>query len=215
MPKYCPTCNRSSDDCSFVGEFCGFCVADKLKRKMPKTLKIYQCRFCKRVKVGQTFMEAGNEKRVLSRAIKYELGPAFEVGVLQYGRNGIAKCVITQAVEGGDAKFEADINIKLLHETCQKCYRISAGYYQGIVQLRGDREKMDRIQAKLGRYLERRGGYITKVEEADNGLDIYVSNKEATNNFFIDHDLKPLRSYRLWGVKKGKKINRNTYALRL
>ena len=67
--------------------------------------------------------------------------------------------------------------------------------------------------AKLSRYLERREAYITKVEEATNGIDIYVSNKEAANNFFIDHDLKPLRSFRLWGMKKGKKVYRNTYSL--
>jgi hypothetical protein len=31
----------------------------------------------------------------------------------------------------------------------------------------------------------------------------------------MDHDLKPLRSFRLWGMKKGKKVFRNTYSLRV
>jgi nonsense-mediated mRNA decay protein 3 len=213
MPIYCPTCNRSSDDCHFVGEFCEFCTGDKLRKKIPKSLTVYQCRFCKRVKVGNTWLEAGNEKRVVGKAVMHDIGNGFEVGILEFGRNGIAKCLMTKKIDDAEVSFEAEIGIKRLHETCQRCYRISAGYYQGIVQLRGDREKMNRMMAKISRYLERRGGYITKVEDVTNGIDIYVSDKEAANNFFIDHDLKPLRSYRLWGMKKGKKVNRNTYAL--
>jgi nonsense-mediated mRNA decay protein 3 len=215
MPIYCPTCNRSSDDCLFVGDFCEFCIAEKLRKKIPKGMTIFQCRFCNRVKVGNTFIEPGNEKRVLGKAIKHMLKNEYEVGVLEFGRNNIAKCMLTKALDGGDIKFEVDITIKRLHETCQRCFRISAGYYQGIIQLRGDRSKMDRMMGKLSRYEERRGGYITKVEDVSNGIDIYVSNKEAANNFFIDHDLKPLRSFRLWGVKKGKKVYRNTYSLHL
>ncbi len=213
MPKYCPTCNRSSDDCIFVGEFCEFCIAEKLRKHIPRFIRIYQCRLCNRVKVGQTFMEPGNEKRVLGKAIMHEVGSEYEVGVLEFGRNNIARCMITKKFDEGKVGFEVDITIKQLHETCQRCFRISAGYYQGIVQLRGTSDKMERMQAKLSRYLERRGGYITKVEGKDGGLDIYVSNKEAANNFFQDHDLKPLRSFRLWGVKKGKKVYRNTYSL--
>ncbi len=213
MPIYCPTCDRSSADCQFIGEFCEFCLAEKLKRKVPKSIKVLQCRFCKRVKVGNTFIEPGNEKRVLGKAIMHHIGSEFEVGVLEFGRKGIAKCVFTKKFDEGQVSFEADIEVKRLHETCQRCFRISAGYYQGIVQLRGNREKMDRIMAKLGRYLERRAAYITKVEDVASGLDIYVSNKEAANNFFMDHDLKPLRSFRLWGMKKGKKVYRNTYSL--
>ncbi len=213
MPKYCPTCNRSSADCLFVGEFCEFCIGEKLKRRIPKSIKIFQCRFCKRVKVGNVFMEPGNEKRVLGKAIMHNIGSEFEVGVLEFGRRGIAKCRITKKFEEGPVSFDADIEIKQQHETCQRCFRISSGYYQGIVQFRGDREKMDRLTAKLSRYLERRESYITKVEEATNGVDVYVSNKEVANNFFMDHDLKPLRSFRLWGMKKGKKVYRNTYSL--
>jgi nonsense-mediated mRNA decay protein 3 len=213
MPIYCPTCNRSSDDCQFIGEFCEFCLGDKEKRKMPKQIKVFQCRLCSRLKVGQTYMETGNEKRVLGRAINHEIGSQYEVGVLDFGRNNVARCMITRKTDDGDIKFEAEFDIKQLHETCQRCFRISAGYYQGIVQLRGNREKMDRLMAKLSRYLERRKSYITKVEDVSNGIDIYVSNKEETNNFFMAHDLKPLRSYRLWGMKMGKKVNRNTYSL--
>lgn len=213
MARYCPTCNRSSDECQFVGEFCEHCIAGKLRRTMPKMIRTYQCRFCNRVKVGQTFMDPGNEKRVLGKAIAHELGSEFEVGVLNYGHRGVATCRVTKKFDGVPVSFEIDITIKELHETCQKCYRISAGYYQGIVQLRGNRDKMARLMAKLSRYLERRGGYITKVEDAPNGIDIYVSHKEAANGFFIAHDLKPVKSYRLWGVKRGKKVNRNTYSL--
>ncbi len=213
MPIFCPTCNRSSADCLFVGEFCEFCIGEKLKRRMPKEIKIFQCRFCKRVKVGNGFLEPGNEKRVLGKAIMHEIGGDFEVGVLEFGRRNIAKCKITKKYDEGPVSFEADILIKQFHETCQRCFHISSGYYQGIVQFRGNREKMDRLTAKLSRYLERRESYITKVEEATNGVDVYVSNKEAANNFFQDHDLKPLRSFRLWGMKKGKKVYRNTYSL--
>lgn len=213
MTIYCPTCNRSSEQAAFVGEFCEFCISDKLRRKLPEMIRVYQCRFCKKIKVVNTFEEDG--ERSLQRAVAVATKLDCKVKILEQRRNGIIRCRLYCNYEDGKVSFEQEFKLKIQNETCQRCYRISAGYYQGIVQLRGNRMKMAKITEKLKAYLEKNGGFITKIEDVTNGFDIYVSDKQVTNNFFIQKEMKPERSYRLFGVKNGKKMYRNTYALHL
>ena len=56
MTIHCPTCNRSSDDTRFIGSFCEFCIIKKIEKAVPDSVIIYQCRFCKMIKEGNTFV---------------------------------------------------------------------------------------------------------------------------------------------------------------
>ncbi len=153
-------------------------------------------------------------KDSLARAIRIGMRLQCEVKVKGYEADR-ADAVFTYVVDDERVGFPKSIELKIKHETCQRCYRISAGYYEAIVQLRGNVKKMDSLSEKIKRYVERRGGFITKVESIDNGLDIYASDKMMMNEFFNDYDLKPKRSFRLYGLRKGKKLYRNTYSLHI
>jgi NMD protein affecting ribosome stability and mRNA decay len=48
----------------------------------------------------------------------------------------------------------------------------------------------------------------------DNGLDVYLSSKSLATLFIMKQRLKPETSYTLAGVKQGKRVYKNTYALR-
>jgi NMD protein affecting ribosome stability and mRNA decay len=81
--------------------------------------------------------------------------------------------------------------------------------------LRGSGERINNLIKKITKYVERREGFITKIEIVENGKDVYVSDKLIMNEFFKDYELKPKRSFRLYGMKRGKKLFRNTYSLHL
>lgn len=217
MTIHCPICNRSSDDVRFVGDFCEFCIADRLKRKIPEVVKVYQCRFCEKMKVGSTYMGGPGDMNALGKAIRVALGlkEIYKVKVNEYTNWGMARCMITCEYEDQRIDFDASIKVKVLHETCQRCYRISAGYYQAIIQLRGNRVKIDALAGKVQRFFVKEGGFVTKTEQAENGIDIYVSDKLIAAEFFKYMRLKPKKSWRLFGVKNGKDLTRNTYALHL
>jgi len=148
----------------------------------------------------------------LQRTIKMELKLPYEVKVTGHTAKEIDATFITD-IDGERASFNRTLTYKIAHETCQRCYRISSGYYEAVVQARGDEKRIDNLIAKIIKYVQRRGGFIAKIEDMRDGKDIYASDKLMMNAFFKDYDIKPVRSFRLYGEKKGVKLYRNTYSI--
>ena len=212
LVKYCPLCNKSSDEIRFIGNFCESCIVKKLEKNIPESAKILQCRFCRKIKEGNTFSHMSN--KVLASTLKINLRTKYNVKVTAHTANEIDVVFIVE-VDGERVSFRRKLPYKVEYETCRRCYRISAGYYEAIMQLRGDKGRIDRLIEKVTKYVERRGGFISKVDDVQGGKDVYASDKLMINDFFHDYELKPERSYRLYGMKKGRKLYRNTYALHL
>ncbi len=212
MTIYCPLCNRSSDEFRFIGNFCEPCIVEKLERKLPSDIRILTCRFCGRVKEARnTFAPLNNAS--LGKALKSGMKVDYYVKAKSHDTKNI-EAVFMADVDGEKVSFRKTLPYKIYHETCQRCYRISSGYYEAVVQLRGNWERINNLITKLTRYIERRNGFVAKVEGVEGGKDVYTSDKLMTTEFFHDYDLKPKRSYRLYGMKKGKRVYRNTYSLR-
>ncbi len=212
MTIYCPLCNKSSDDIRFVGNFCEECVIKKLEKNLPSVVTIYQCRWCRRIKEGKTFSHIS--KKALARAAKLELKLKEEVKVKDYKYEDFIDAALVFDVDGEKVIVPRKLEFKIAHETCQRCYQISSGYYESVVQLRGDKQRIENLIAKITKYVQRRGGFIAKIDNVDNGKDLYISDKLMTTAFFKDYDIKPVRSFRLYGMKMGRKLYRNTYALK-
>lgn len=209
---YCPTCNRSSDDTRFAGNFCEVCVIEKLQRNFPERITILQCRFCQRVKEGKTFFPL--TKLSLSRIMEIELKLKCKIKVREFSEKEVTADFIYD-VDGQKVSFGRTLILKIAHETCRRCYQIKSGYYEAVVQLRGNRVKIERLTSMLTAFIEKNGGFIAKVEKEENGEDVYTSDKLATHEFMHLHKLKPIRSYRLYGVKNGRQVYRNTFSLHL
>ncbi len=211
MTIYCPLCNKSSDDERFVGNFCESCTIKKLEKKIPKSVTVYQCRWCNRIKEGNTFSQISNNS--LGRAVRLELRLHDFVRVKSHESKSIY-AVIQSDVNGERVAFPFTFELKMAHETCQRCYHISSGYYEAIVQIRGTSfEKINMLEAKIKRFIEKKGGFVSKTEKVEGGLDVYTSDKRATSAFVIMNELKATRSYRLYGMKSGKRVYRNTYSV--
>lgn len=211
MTIYCPLCNKSSDEIRFIGNFCEDCIIKKIEKKIPKNVTIYQCRWCNRIKVGNTFMELNNQS--LGKAIKLELKLHDWVKARSHDSKKV-HATIQSDVNDDRISFPFEFDLKIAHETCERCYHISSGYYEAIVQIRGTSfEKINRLAAKVKKYIEKNGGFVTKTEKVEGGVDVYTSDKLATNAFVSLNSLKVTRSYRLYGLKRGKRVYRNTYSI--
>ncbi|MGC8651915.1 MAG: NMD3-related protein [Candidatus Micrarchaeia archaeon] len=213
MTKYCPICNKSSDEVKFFGEICEYCTADMLRKKLPSTAKIYTCRFCGRVKAGADFEKLG--KASLARALQHQLGLSdCKLSVDTYDVEHRSVVVALSCYEG-ELNFKKEVKLDIEHKTCQMCYRMHSGYYEAVLQLRGGGEAVKKMMARFSSYVERHGAFIAREEEVRNGYDLYVSDKLVANGFFDYYRLKPAKSYELYGMKRGKKVYRNIYALSL
>ncbi|MEM3841521.1 MAG: NMD3-related protein, partial [Candidatus Micrarchaeaceae archaeon] len=119
-------------------------------------------------------------------------------------------------VEGGErVAFEKKLRFKKTHEMCTDCFRRRSGYFEAIVQLRGDKFLIGRMFSRITSFMEKHNAFVAKTEEHDFGVDMYLSDKAVANEFFKESKLKPDRSYVLFGMKKGRRLFRNIYSLKL
>ncbi|MFA7198195.1 MAG: 60S ribosomal export protein NMD3 [Methanoculleus sp.] len=115
-------------------------------------------------------------------------------------------------------------------ESCDRCSRISGGYYEGIVQVRAtnrrinayEREVATKIAEQAEESLQQAGGrlsFISDLQETKDGVDITVGTQHlgqeiarmvtgALGGRFTTHP-------KLVGEKEGKALYRITYSIRL
>jgi nonsense-mediated mRNA decay protein 3 len=209
----CPTCSRSSKDCRFVGDFCEFCAIDIAKRQAPASVEIEQCRLCGRIRLKGVYQDMDGDS--IRAAIESEMKMRdWNVEVVSF----TDKEVLVRFYYGAGKEpisFEKGLHLKVSHRTCTDCFRKSSGYYEAIVQLRGNADRVERESGRIGRYMQSRGAFVSKVEKIEGGSDVYLSSKALANEFFMQRKLKPKKSFTLYGMKNGKRLYRNTYFLRV
>ncbi len=210
MDKVCPGCGVESSKKKFAGEFCIDCFSARVKLEVPRVATITQCRSCGRIKEGNAWV-AGNERNIEKFVLakvkgkfsnaRVELEPAPKIIFL---------------VDIGDSFVEIARNFELRRDggTCTDCGRKAGGYFEAIIQLRGDFEKIARAQGKLERKLGG-GAAITRVEELREGVDLYVSSKKATGLALSELGLGFTTSNKLFGVRDGQRIYRTTFCVRV
>lgn len=214
MAKFCPVCNNSSDKVRFIGELCVNCTVAAYEKKMniPDVVKVNICRSCGRIMKGQEYVKYS--KTALAGAIEHEVGiPNCNVQLLTFEDN-FATVRFTCDMEFEKASFDRRLAIKVGKQMCKTCSMRAGGYFESTVQLRGDLERAKMMSEKLTRFVERRGGFIAKLEEVTNGYDVYISSNQLVNAFMKVNELKPTRAYQLHGIRNGKKLYRNIYSLR-
>ncbi|MCL4404458.1 MAG: 60S ribosomal export protein NMD3 [Candidatus Marsarchaeota archaeon] len=214
MIKYCPTCNRSSEEARFIGEFCEFCVADKIKATLPKVIKLRRCRVCGAIRDSDGFTDYSIE--AMTDAVSHELHiPNCKIRIKELDLQ-MRKAVLRMVCElnDGTVGFDYEIGLRFTKEMCPSCYRKSAGYYEAILQLRGSEKNVAKFLDSFNLFLVKGNAFVSKTEEMGKGIDMYISDKKLVSGYFMLHkSLKPKVSYKLYGLKKGKKLYRHIYSL--
>ncbi len=104
------------------------------------------------------------------------------------------------------AKKEVTVTIK--KQKCDKCVKLSGGYYEAILQIRG--READNILNNVNKILSE---VITSINKVKNGYDIKIMDKgEASKVTGLGRDIK--KTYKLVGEKKGKRLIRDCYSIR-
>jgi nonsense-mediated mRNA decay protein 3 len=211
MPKHCPLCNRSSDEAEFYGDFCRYCSEDKIRNSTPSRLSVERCKRCGRVRIKGRFMKPNRERleEMLNSQIKDR-----EIKLISYMDSSLLTLVTERTPEHA-ISAEKEISLIYKNSICEKCRKKSGSYYEAIVQLRGSRDRMEKLMLSIASYLESRDEFVAKVESIDNGFDMYISSKKCISDYIAARKLKPTVSYTLYGMKRGKKVYRNTYAIRI
>ncbi|MCL5412656.1 MAG: 60S ribosomal export protein NMD3 [Candidatus Marsarchaeota archaeon] len=212
MLRHCPTCGRSSKDVRFIADFCESCVAGRLSGSVPGYADLLSCRGCGRLKTRSGF--AKPDASSIADVIAAQMRGKFSVRVLRVDRD-TAIVEFSTAVDDCPVSFTRSVELRRAHETCTDCFRRSSGYYEAVVQLRGDPDSVRRTLAGLTRYVEKNDAFVSKVETLPYGVDAYTSDKLVTAAYLSSRGIKAGRSYTLYGMRHGKRLYRNIYSVRL
>ncbi|MEM3554991.1 MAG: NMD3-related protein [Candidatus Micrarchaeaceae archaeon] len=209
MAKLCPRCGRSSNDVKFYGAFCEDCARAMLIESLPKRVRVKRCKRCKRIRAGPSFLELSNAALAVAVA-RFFKGYSIEV---QGSSGNTIDVKLAKKTHDGNIEVSARLGIEYESTLCDACFKKAGGYYEAMLSIRGDHERASRLAESARNYFEAKGSFITRMDESDNGYDIYMPDKKLARSFLEMMHLKPSASYKLAGLKSGKKAYRNSYYL--
>lgn len=203
----CPKCGRSSDEVEFIEAFCVDCYPVNIK--CPTKLRVSQCKSCQKLKIGMDWV-AFSKKKISDFVIGKCRGD-FTSGEYDM-ESGLATFTLER--EGSKATVRRSIILEIEPATCGTCSRISGGYFQGIIQLRGPEGKVRKYADMLYKRLQGKT-FFAKEEEKHGGLDIYVGNSKAVIALVAELKVDAKITTKLAGVEQGKRLYRTTFLIRL
>lgn len=201
----CPKCGKSDKDKMFIEAFCVDCYPYNFK--IPE-IEIEECKRCGNIRFRgewQPFNRKKFEEYVASKcrgdfsSVNYDSKKESLIFTVRKGKQEI---IIEKS-------FKPTIKISL----CPECSRKAAGYFEGIIQLRGNEYEIKKYQRLLSDLLKKET-FLSKLEEKKEGIDLYVGSSKAVIKILSEMGLKALMTKKLMGVRNGKRYYRTTFLLR-
>ncbi|MGD0327663.1 MAG: NMD3-related protein [Halobacteriota archaeon] len=229
LKSICPSCGEPSDG------ICERCLAqDRNIAAVPGVLTIKICPMC-----SDHFFRGHWRDEDLDHAITRVVEEALTIdadeATVKVILNEVTPTMVRARVEVdvphlGETQHKSyDVDVRVDRATCDRCCRVSGGYYESKVQIRADRRMPD--ESELHRAVEivtrtiesaqkaDRLAFIAKTIQLREGLDLYVGTVKAAKRIvralvremggsFSD-------SAKLVGRRDGKDIYRVTFVVRL
>ncbi len=229
--RFCPNCGATNKP--FVRGFCADCFIQLNKLvEFPMLLELVQCRKCGKILLNGKWhpfsMETvlhwvkGKIKVKELENVRFFLEPAEEeksIWIKGKVLGEIAEKLVEKPVI---------IEIKMRSMLCQDCSKLSANYYEAIIQLRLNslpKKDWKKILGETNRLVEQQYkadslARVTNVLQLKNGFDVYVGSKRAgktvSDQLARKFNGKITRSFSLAGVdKSGNTKKRFTFLVRI
>lgn len=122
---------------------------------------------------------------------------------------------LSQVLKDGAITMEKAFRVKPDKVVCGDCYKRASGYWEACIQLRGSEARVAKAAERIEKYVAHTSAFVTKSEDAPNGIDVYVSDKKTVNEMILYFHMKSITTFTLYGVRQGRKVYRNTYSIHL
>ncbi|MFA5382140.1 MAG: NMD3-related protein [Candidatus Micrarchaeia archaeon] len=218
MEKICPKCGASSNNKEFIDSFCVDCI--KIKLEPPKEIEVYLCKECNKFRINNIWVPFSLD--LLEKEIKKQTKGDFDNMVLFFDEEKkIGELKYTVLVGDNVVEIKKSIEIDIHNDLCRDCSRLRGGYYEAIIQIRGeDANKIEKLSEKIKKLIIREGIFVSKTVNLKEGIDVFVSNKLKSIEILTELKLKFKRTRTLYGVKKsglkkGMRSYRDTFLVRV
>lgn len=202
---FCIKCGRDAE----VGNFCEKCYLSMEKLFDIKDFNIILC------DCGAYYDRKWNPptKDLISEQILKNINSKNKIKISvtrkEYGNRITifitAKGIIPPAKTPKEETKKITITIK--KKKCDECIKLSGGYYEALVQIRG--EKADKL---LEKFKSIKG--ISSIERNKDGYDIKLLDKKKVSAFLSAREIEFKKSYKFVTTKKDKKLYRDVYSIR-
>jgi len=244
MPKrFCAICGDNLNDSSPSFNMCLKCfLKEHPLFELPKNLSFKMCSDCGKYAKKEQWYESGNDDLffIIKEAItKFILKPVSKKGDVSfsilfnedsyiYSNSGLIKS-LNATIKGtlnsdSTITHQEELKIDINYQLCKNCSNIRGGFYfLSILQLRVNSETqfnlIQEVIENIYRYVENLfqkddRHYISKIEDAEYGVDLYLSTNELMNYIIrflrTNHHFILKRSKKLTGrdIQGGKNIYR-------
>ena len=198
----CPKCGKNDKEVKFVEAFCIDCYPFNLK--LPDKIVIEFCKRCNRLRIRGEWMQYSRKK--LEEHIASKARGEFE-SVRYDSEKGEMIFTVKETEIKKPFEFEKKIVI------CPDCSKMSGGYYESIIQLRGNEKKVTQYAKVLTEMLSKKT-FITKSEERHGGVDIFAGSTRVVLGALAELSLKRKITRKLVGTKEGRRVYRTSFSIR-
>lgn len=218
--KFCFVCGNSAG--KNIDGYCEDCYAKKepLVEVPDKKFELIACSKCKKINVKSVWQTVAVED-ILEKKVK----PKGRLLKLEIQPEGKKFFVYAKGYPHGSKKLKEERVLMPAHINrivCPNCSRRFCGYYEAIIQIRGDFEDNvllfieDSVEEVTANYDK---GFITKVERVVGGFDYYMGSKnlacKISENIKKKFNAEIKKSYKLVTEIDGQEIYRTIISVRI
>jgi len=232
----CAICGRETEE--IVEGMCVDCFMSRNSLfELPSVMELVRCPKCGSY-LHQGRWEELSEEEALLRAVRGEVSvfneiedESVEVGEYERTEGSLKLAVrLSGKLKGIEVSEEKFTDVRIRKAQCERCSRISGGYYEGIIQIRAENrevteEELERIIESVQLSIESasqrgdRKAFISKIERRRDGTNIYIGSKRLgrriCRKLVEEFGGKFTESPELVGREDGKEKYRVTYSFRL
>ncbi len=177
----CPICGKKSE----VGVFCSECYLKKnLVIRLPSLLEASRCPHCGRYLIGGKWVGMEEEEaveKIVKRSLKINIQKIDKLAsvVVEIRRERGDYIALVRVLFGNSEKNRRCV-VRFKDTLCPRCSRMAGGYYEAVVQLRGDigDEMLELISRWVGEDKDPMA-FIGDIKTLHGGYDIYIGGKKV------------------------------------
>ncbi len=225
MQQFCPKCGTETDQLFGSRGLCRDCYSEHTEFiELPDEIRFDQCSVCGDYKVENVWKEyEGDEKLIYDLLRQYEKDTIeMSASFRKQGETYIVNVLMERYEDSEPVQQTREVRLIPEKTQCRDCSRFHGGYFEAIVQLRGNISEamfgnvMDHASEATN---EDRSNFVSNVEQRDGGYDIYASSSamaEAIVDFISERfKIEKTRSKELVGADDGQEVYRTVISVQI